>query len=108
MSEKADGLIYHLKSKDRTCKNVLKIHHFFSFLMIDIKPSKWSELKYYKTNLPEKLLLECPDQIDKIHYKDLSVEMFISKYEKLNKPVIIQCLDEICFPMQKYWTFEVY
>jgi len=73
-----------------------------------MKASQWSELKYYKTDFCSKLLKECPDQIDRIHYKDLTMEMFISKYEKAHKPLIIQGLDKTCFPIEKYWTFEVF
>ncbi len=72
-----------------------------------MRPSKWADLNYYKTDLCVNLLDECPDQIERIHCKDLTVEDFNNKYQKANKPIIIQGLDETCFPIKKYWTFNV-
>jgi hypothetical protein len=74
----------------------------------DLKSSDWEKLKYYKKDeIMDHLKKDCPDQIDRIHYSKLSVEDFINKYEKLNKPVIIEGLAETCFPINKYWTFQV-
>lgn len=73
-----------------------------------MKAEDWSSLKYHKNKeLCEELFRDCPDQIDRIHYKDLSVESFIANYEIPNKPLIIQGLGEAFFPIAKYWTFEV-
>lgn len=72
-----------------------------------MKSDEWGDLKYYKSDFCEKLYKDCPDQIDRINYKDLSIQDFIEKYEKPNKPLIITGLEETCFPINKYWTFEV-
>lgn len=73
-----------------------------------MKSSDWDKLKYYMRNeIMERLRKDCPDQIDRVHYSKLSVEDFINKYEKLNKPVIIEGLAETCFPTSKYWNFQV-
>lgn len=72
-----------------------------------MKTDEWADLKYYKKDLCDQLLKSCPNQIDRIHYKDLSLQDFIEKYEKPNKPLIIEGLSEVCFPIEKYWTFEV-
>ena len=104
---KSDNFLIFLSKKQKKSyfskKNPKKIHFY-----LDMKAEEWSELKYYKTDLCSKLLKECPNQVDRVHYKDLTVEMFVSKYEKPNKPVIIHGLAETCFPIKKYWTFEVF
>jgi hypothetical protein len=61
---------------------------------------------YYKTDICEKLLKDCPDQVDRVNYQDLSIQEFIEKYESKNMPVIIKGITKN-WNVEKYWTWEV-
>eukprot|EP01016_Furgasonia_blochmanni_P037880 TRINITY_DN4509_c0_g1_i7.p1 TRINITY_DN4509_c0_g1~~TRINITY_DN4509_c0_g1_i7.p1 ORF type:complete len:191 (+),score=29.82 TRINITY_DN4509_c0_g1_i7:68-574(+) len=74
MSERADQLLCKAKKKHRT----------------DIKAEDWDKYKYYETDWCERLLNECPDQIDRINADDVSCEEFIEKYERIGKPCVIK------------------
>jgi len=71
-----------------------------------LKSDDWRKEGYAKTNIAERLLKECPDEIERIDCEDLSVSEFIEKYESKNKPVIIRGLTK-GWKVDKYWTFEV-
>ena len=73
---------------------------------IETRSSEWSKDKLYKIDLSEKLLRQCPDEIERIDCKDFTVEEFIEKYESKNQPVVIRGLAE-GWKREKYWTFEV-
>lgn len=60
----------------------------------------------YKSDICEKLLKECPDNIERMQAQDVSVEMFRSEYEKTNKPVVIEGITKD-WKVNRYWTFEV-
>ena len=68
--------------------------------------SDWYKWGYAKTDISEKLFQECPDQIERVDSKNLSLHDFKNKYEKLNKPVVIRGITN-SFNVDKYWTFEV-
>ena len=91
MSIKAEESIAKIKKKERS----------------NLRSSEWQKYKYYKTDHCRNLLVNCPNQIDRIHYSKLSVEDFVNKYERQHKPIIIQGLEELNFPIKKYWTFNV-
>ncbi len=44
-------------------------------------------------------------QIDRYKYNELSLEDFISKYEKQNKPVILSRCEHV-FKTNKYWSWQ--
>lgn len=75
------------------------------FVILDKKLDQWREKKYHSQNICEKLLQNCPDQIDRIPTDNLSYEEFAEKYEINYQPLIIQGLDKECFGEK--WKLEV-
>lgn len=71
-----------------------------------MKLEDWKKEGYAKTDICERLLKECPDDIERVNCEDLSAQEFIEKYESKNKPVIIKGLTK-GWKTEKYWTFEV-
>ena len=63
-------------------------------------------MDYHYSDICEKLLKECPDNIERRQGDDLTVEQFIKDFEKNNKPVVIQGLTK-GWKTHRYWTFEV-
>ena len=63
-------------------------------------------MRYYKSDICEKLLRECPDNIERAQAEELTAEQFVERYEKDYKPVVIQNITKEWHP-RRYWTFEV-
>ena len=72
-----------------------------------MKAVEWTKEGYWKTDLCEKLLKDCPDQIERVDCDNLSVQEFVEKYESQNKPVVIKGITRD-WNVKKYWTFEVF
>ena len=72
-----------------------------------MKSEDWRKEGYAKTDIAERLLKECPDEIERVDCENLSVQEFIEKYESKNRPVIIRGLTK-GWKVDKYWTFEVF
>ena len=96
MSHALTQKMNYMKSKHRT-ETLLK---------------SWSADNYYlkqneKNNyqavpIPE----DFQDNIDRVHVNDLTIEQFIERYEKGNKPVIVQgAADD--WPAKTAWNFNV-
>ena len=71
-----------------------------------MKSEDWRKEGYAKTDICERLLKECPDEIERINCEDFTASEFIEKYESKNKPVVIKGLTK-GWKVDKYWTFEV-
>lgn len=72
-----------------------------------MKAVEWTKEGYWKTDLCEKLLKDCPDEIERIDYDDVSAEDFIAKYESQDKPVVIKGLTRN-WNVEKHWSWEVF
>lgn len=107
MSDRALDRMEEIKLEDRT-GNLFNYEYFeFSYPSSkDLKLKEWRKMDYYHSDICEKLLKECPDNIERRQADDLTVEQFINEYEKPNKPVIIQGLTKD-WKTHRYWTFEV-
>jgi len=89
MSENAEHYISKAKRKDRSY----------------LKPDQWTQDGYAKTDICERLLNDCPDEIERINCEDFTPEEFIEKYESKNKPCIIKGLTKD-WGVKRYWSFE--
>lgn len=78
---------------------------FFSFSELNDKDGNgWTKLNYAGTF--ELDLNSVKDNVERIHVKDISPDVFIEKYEKLYKPVVISgCTDH--WKARYKWTLPV-
>ncbi len=75
----------------------------------DLKLNEWSKLKYSQDDWCQNTLKDppvSPLQISYENYEELSQEEFESKYEKLNKPLIIKGATSNWKALNK-WKIEV-
>jgi len=75
-------------------------------ISLDLKPEQWTQDGYAKTDICDRLLKDCPDEIERINCEDYTPEQFIEKFESQNKPCVIRGLAKD-WKIDKYWTYEV-
>jgi hypothetical protein len=93
MSESASESIKDAKLKQRS----------------DIKLGEWAKLNYIEDNWCADILMHPPESPMKINYEnydDMSLQDFQSKYENLNKPLIIKGVTNKWLASTR-WNFEV-
>ena len=67
----------------------------------------WGRNEYYKTDILEELYKSHNDNIQRVHYNDLSVEQFNERFDKPQIPCIIQgVLEAEGWHKEKYWTWN--
>ncbi|EGR31249.1 jumonji domain protein [Ichthyophthirius multifiliis] len=88
MSNSTKQIIQDAKKRDRT------------YMDLD----EWGKSKYYQTNWCKLLKENCPDQIERINFQQISTDFFIQNYEKQAKPCVITNTTNH-LEVEKYWTF---
>jgi hypothetical protein len=63
-------------------------------------------MRYYEKNVCRDLLKNCPDEIERRDYAEITIEEFRKEYELKNKPVIVKNVTKD-WDLERYWTWEV-
>eukprot|EP01127_Copromyxa_protea_P005331 TRINITY_DN15276_c0_g1_i1.p1 TRINITY_DN15276_c0_g1~~TRINITY_DN15276_c0_g1_i1.p1 ORF type:complete len:521 (+),score=75.88 TRINITY_DN15276_c0_g1_i1:27-1565(+) len=106
------SLLFHLNTKNHKARGEVYVPSEYKRDDPSIPPY-WTGMQkelarsfkfWYRASInPRYWDVSCPRHIDRIHYKDISVEEFIQKYEIPGKPVIIAGISEQ-WEAPKYWN----